>query len=192
MALVACRECKKKVSAAAKACPHCGIENPFVISDKFLDADGKLRELSAAECNKLSIAERKAYQIAGGKLKLSLFQKIMSFFLFVIVAFFTVAMVRACNRPLSPEEQAAAAAKTRPEKAVSECRYAVKQSLRDPDSADFVKYIEERRVAEVKPKHFVISMPVQGKNAFNATIKNVFTCEVVEEADGSMRLKSIK
>jgi hypothetical protein len=28
MALKACRECGKEVSASAKQCPHCGVEHP--------------------------------------------------------------------------------------------------------------------------------------------------------------------
>lgn len=30
MALTKCKECKKEVSASAKTCPHCGIDNPGV------------------------------------------------------------------------------------------------------------------------------------------------------------------
>lgn len=109
MALIACRECKKKVSAEAKTCPQCGAENPAGFSENLLDGNGKLRELTASEFKSLSYKEKSIFIKAGGKHQKTIADKIASLVVLCIIVLFFAVVINKCSstvpeKPKTPEE----------------------------------------------------------------------------------------
>ncbi len=176
MPLLKCKECGNEISITAVSCPNCGDKKPF---------DGQT--LSPEDSKGMSIKERKAFQKAGGKLKLGKKEKI-SFAFFGLLIILGVAK---CSAPLSPEDQAKVDRKALEDSARHTCQYYIEKSLNDPASVEYGRELLDRIVIEENPGKWMVQLNLSAKNKFNAMVKAQFMCKL-ERNNEKFHLLSIK
>lgn len=92
----------------------------------------------------------------------------------------------------SPEQHAARERERQAERFLSdarlECRFAIRQFLKDPASAKYED--EDTAPVDVKGNAVHVTMLVRAKNSFGATVAQRFRCEG-EIAGGKVRIKQV-
>ena len=178
MALVSCKECKKKVSSEAATCPHCGIANPAGLSDALLDQDGKLKKLTSKEFKKLSLKDRAAYRKAGGKYEETLGDKLNVIVALCIAAFIFILMMKACSGGGSDDSDVVKTPEQVAEDKVTNemfglCQLAVKRI--QPKSE--IKYGKETFVPRKNAKgQWETAIAWTALNAYGVTAENQTVC----------------
>lgn len=165
MELIKCVECGKELSLSAKCCTSCGSKKPF-----------KGVTLSKQEQKGMSGRERRSFVKAGGKLKLSLFQKI---FLLVLVVFF-VSWYVAPSKPLTPEEQAAKELQETKKLARYTCQYQLEKHLYVPDSLEYIDAPDDRVVLNKGSNHWFVHLNYKAKNKLGVLLQGQVQCNVVQ------------
>jgi hypothetical protein len=179
MPLVKCSECKKDLSTTADSCPSCGSKNPF-----------KDVILTAAESKSMSYKEKMNFQKLGGKLIWSTSNKIGA----VIFLIFIVFLIKQCNAPLSPEEQAKKDKESLISSARTTCKYHLEKQLNDPESIEYGKEPLDKVVFEEDPGKWVVALNFRAKNKFNALVQSKVMCELNHNGEkfDLVKIKQIK
>jgi len=177
--LFKCTDCGHDVNVEAKSCPNCGAIKPF-----------KNQILSQDQVKPLSFKEKVNFKKLGGKIQIGKWQKIV----WAGVALLLIVLIFSPQKEKTPEEIAAEVEQKIESEAVkkdtalqSECRYAIKQSLNDPDSVEFDAVV----VMAKKDGTYLVIQDLRAKNAFGALIKGSFQC-IASYSDGSATLIDIK
>jgi len=148
--------------------------------------------LNCNECKKEVSTQAKRCPHCGAKppkepISLGKFIGIMSFLSFMVLLIYFVNQMP--ERELTPQEKVERSIRH----AAYSCGYAIKGYLNDPGSAEF-DYDHIDAVPEMKGNDaaWVVSVPVRAKNAFNATILNVFQCRVQSDGNDHWNTLSVR
>lgn len=162
--LLKCTDCSHDVNVEAKSCPNCGAPKPF-----------KKQVLTQEQVKGMSFGEMSKFQKLGGKIEMGIIQKV----LWGILALIIIIGIFVPESPKTPENIAAEAQENivaqehaRNSALEFECRYAIKQSLNDPDSAEFDAVV----VMPAKDDTYIVIQDLRAKNAFGGLVKGSYQC----------------
>ncbi len=176
MSLLKCAECYKEISTTADSCPNCGSKTPF-----------KGIALTTSESKGMSYKEKMRFQKLGGKLLWNTWHKI-SFAIFVV---FVLILIKQCNAPLSPEQQAIKDQENLISAASGTCKFFLEKQLNDPESIEYGTDMLDKIVTEESPGKWTVKLTFRAKNKFNALILSKVVCKL-KQNDQNFELISIK
>jgi hypothetical protein len=165
MALIACPECKRKVSESAASCPKCG----WKVTPEYL-----------AQHRRERARAKKLEAIVGAAL-------VGLFLIGAIVG--PNAKTSSRSRSAAPAE---AKPKRRgdPISAFVMSQEFVKRALKSPSTADF-PWFDRSFVSKLGEGRYHVSAYVDAKNAFGAELRSRYTCVVTTDDGDSWSLESI-
>lgn len=163
-----CAQCGQNLSISAKQCTNCGNQYPF-----------KKLILSAKEAKAFDSKELKAFQKAGGKVKTSLFFKIIIIPAIILFWFWVLSP----SAELTPEEQAAEAQKKLQNSARYACQYQLEQRLYVPDSVKYLNDVLDRIVIDQGNNNWFVQLNYQSKNRMGVMLRGQVQCNLTRNSN---------
>ncbi|WP_421855807.1 hypothetical protein [Marinomonas sp.] len=168
MTKIYCTQCGQPLSISAKQCTECGNQYPF-----------KTLTLNAKESKPFDSKELKAFQKAGGKVKTSWFQKIVTLGIISLILY----LVFSPSTPLTPEEQAAEAKRLLESSARHACQYQLEQRLYVPDSVEYLNDTLDRIVIDQGKNNWFVQLNYKSKNRMGVMLRGQVQCSLIHKGD---------
>jgi hypothetical protein len=168
MTKIYCTQCGQPLSISAKQCTDCGNQYPF-----------KTLTLSAKESKPFDSKELKAFQKAGGKVKVSWLQKIMTLGIISLILY----LVFSPATPLTPEEQAAEAKRQLESSARHACQYQLEKRLYVPDSVKYSSDLLDRIVIDQGNNNWFVQLNYQSQNRMGVMLRGQVQCNLKQQGD---------
>lgn len=166
MALIKCKECGKEISDKAQACPSCGAPQSSSVPPPLTPPIPNYT--TAEQQAKMTLAERREFQKAGGKLLLTTGQK----FTFAVMGFIFLFLLVKCVG--STSEDVPEVKDVRHDAAVA-CRMFIERNLNDPSSAEFDS---PPIVVDNGSGIWSVQYRYRAKNSFGAQILTTTICKM--------------